>query len=308
MDRYGRTVRFFFLLPFLPNILWYLCLPLVPILSAGVYRLLGSKWGLIALGVPLGLAKFFPGWEAGGWIALFQWVVMGLFFVEAFSRFRSMEAAMGLCTLATLVLQTLLLTLLASKSGTSPWPLIEQTVESTITAAVTGYSQMGVLSAEQAARIQPTIPKLAAMITAITPGIMFSGNLVMNWWVLLALRRMFGALRSPKPGPDSLRNWRISLFWVWLTIGGGVLVMIPTGLLLWGIGVNILIVMGTVHFFQGMTVVSVFFREKGVPTAVRGLLYVLIATQIYFLFIVTAAGLFDLWIDFRNRWTPKNSD
>jgi uncharacterized protein YybS (DUF2232 family) len=54
-----------------------------------------------------------------------------------------------------------------------------------------------------------------------------------------------------------------------------------------------------IYFFQGIAIVSFYFEKKRFPKILRGILYGLIALQQLVLLLVIAAGLFDVWIDFR---------
>jgi uncharacterized protein YybS (DUF2232 family) len=65
------------------------------------------------------------------------------------------------------------------------------------------------------------------------------------------------------------------------------------------LGINGLIVMMMVYFFQGIAVVSFYFEKKQFPKILRILLYGLIAIQQPLLLVVVALGFFDIWIDFR---------
>ena len=85
---------------------------------------------------------------------------------------------------------------------------------------------------------------------------------------------------------------------VWVFIGCAMALMIPAGPVKM-IGINCLIVLMLVYFFQGIAVVSFFFQQKNAPMALKGFCYFLIAVQVYVLILVIGLGFFDNWIDFR---------
>jgi uncharacterized protein YybS (DUF2232 family) len=54
-----------------------------------------------------------------------------------------------------------------------------------------------------------------------------------------------------------------------------------------------------IYFFQGIAVVSFYFKKKQFPKALRAILYGLMAMQQLLLLVVVAMGFFDMWFDFR---------
>jgi uncharacterized protein YybS (DUF2232 family) len=86
-----------------------------------------------------------------------------------------------------------------------------------------------------------------------------------------------------------------------MTILGGIALLLP-GEVLPIVGVNVLMVMGSVHFLQGIAVVSCLFHRRRIPPFFRGAVYAMIFLQQFLLLGVVAIGLFDLWFDFRKRW------
>jgi len=60
-----------------------------------------------------------------------------------------------------------------------------------------------------------------------------------------------------------------------------------------------LIVICAVYMFAGLAIVSYFLKKSPFPAGFRYLIYFLIFAQQIVTLLVTAVGLFDLWIDFR---------
>jgi uncharacterized protein YybS (DUF2232 family) len=54
-----------------------------------------------------------------------------------------------------------------------------------------------------------------------------------------------------------------------------------------------------IYFFQGIAIVSFYFKKKRFPKILQGVLYGMIALQQLVLLLVIVAGFFDMWIDFR---------
>ena len=94
---------------------------------------------------------------------------------------------------------------------------------------------------------------------------------------------------------------------VWVAIVSGILLLVPSkGLKL--LGVNGLIIMVMIYFFQGIAIVSYYFDKKKFPKILRGILYGLIVIQQFVLLLVVAAGFFDLWADFRRLKKGADKD
>lgn len=299
----GRVDRFFFLF-----FLWTpipfraLILPFLPVLCAGLYRFLGPRLGLLALALPVGAILLLVD-DGGEWMWLLQWVAIGPIFVEAFSRSRTLEQAMGGALLVTLALQGLLLTVRSLEVGVAPWTLLAQGMEAAIQGSIPLYGAMG-MDPQSIARLQANVPALAKAMTAMVPGMVVAMDLFLYWWTLLVYRRFSNLWGDMGPGREALCTWGMPYPWVWVTIMGGILILLPASLLKWT-GANLLIVMGTLHFFQGIGIIADFFQVRGFSAFVRGIFYAMIFFQQFLMLGVMVLGLFDIWLDFRGRWRSR---
>ncbi|MBV8774070.1 MAG: DUF2232 domain-containing protein [Deltaproteobacteria bacterium] len=61
-----------------------------------------------------------------------------------------------------------------------------------------------------------------------------------------------------------------------------------------------------VYFCQGLAIMAFYFRQLKMPAVARGLIYFVTLAQPILMAIVGAAGIFDLWVDFR-RLKPPNA-
>jgi uncharacterized protein YybS (DUF2232 family) len=102
-----------------------------------------------------------------------------------------------------------------------------------------------------------------------------------------------------------LRDWKSPDWFIAFFILAGLLSLFQQKLLE-TIGLNLLIIVGQVYFFQGLAIISVFMHERQWPGLIRWPIYILILIQIYIMIIVAGFGLFDTWFNFRKRIrTPK---
>ena len=243
---------------------------------------------------------------SSGWIWVIQWVAMGPIFVVAMNRVRTLDRALAIALLTTLGLQIFLLLIRSVSGGISPWTLVERSIEASIQRAFVVYGEMGLVPEEMTIS-EGSISNLSRAIALIVPGSIIAVDTLLYWWTLLVQRWVMGLSGIQGPGPKVLRTWGLPYPWVWVTIMGGVLTVLPVGGLGW-IGVNLLIVMGTLHFLQGIGVLSTFFHNRDVPAFIRGIFYFLVCFQQVVLLGVIILGMFDIWFDFRKRWAPKSTD
>lgn len=280
-----------------------LIFPFLPVLGATVYRHLGRLWAIAALGLPLLIMHLALEGMAGSALWLGQWVALGPILVETLARPWDLNRAMAAALLATLGLQGSLLGFWAMEEGAAPWTLLAQNMEAAFQQALGLYGQ-GAMTAEEMTRMRAGASRLAQVAVVVVPGVFVSMDLLLHWWSLLVCRRFPALWGGVAPGPERLDEWGIPYPWVWVTILGGVLVLLPVEIL-GAVGINLLIAMGSAHLLQGIAVVASVFRQRRVPPFFRGLVYAAVFLQQVFLLAVVAIGLFDVWFDFRKRWgTP----
>jgi len=65
------------------------------------------------------------------------------------------------------------------------------------------------------------------------------------------------------------------------------------------VGLNVLMVMGTIYLLQGFSILAFYFERWNLPRALRAFLYALLFVQQYLALGAVLLGLFDVWADFR---------
>jgi hypothetical protein len=109
------------------------------------------------------------------------------------------------------------------------------------------------------------------------------------------------------PGKHQLREWRCPEWMVGLFILAGVLSLLqyqPANLF----GLNLLIVVIQVYFFQGLAIVASAMIQYDWSRFIRYVIYILILTQIYIMIGVAGLGLFDTWFNFRKMIRTSEGD
>jgi uncharacterized protein YybS (DUF2232 family) len=113
----------------------------------------------------------------------------------------------------------------------------------------------------------------------------------------------FHRLGLDVPNYGELDHWKAPEILVWVAIASGVLLLVP-GFTAKILGLNGLLVLMIIYFFQGIAIVAFFFRKKRIPKAARLILYSLIFIQQLVMLAVIGAGFFDTWFNFRRIGKP----
>jgi len=151
---------------------------------------------------------------------------------------------------------------------------------------------------EQLAGLAETLPRL---IRAIFPALLVINQLFTN--VLnYVLARYYCARGRPPVWLDgeALTCWRASEYVVWVFLAGGAALLLPFASLS-TIGLNVFLLTLAVYLLQGVAIVVFWGRRVPFPPGTRWLLVLMafIVTGPLGVVLCIAAGLFDLWVDFR---------
>ena len=236
----------------------------------------------------------------GGSLDLFVFLallVLGFVLGESFERNYSLEKTM-LVACGALTLGSLLALLFYSHSaGIGIADLISAYVHQNMVLYEEALGQIGA-APETRQALTASIELVESGMLRALPGIAVSGILFTAWVTLLLARPVLRRTDLPCPNFGSLTHWRTPEMFVWILIGCGLLVLMPVGGLKL-IGLNGLLVMLQVYFFQGIAIVSFFFEKKRVPLLARWILYPLLTLQVFLLVLVIGLGIFDMWLNVR---------
>jgi len=159
------------------------------------------------------------------------------------------------------------------------------------------YQSMG-MSQENVQLISQSLDKIQHVLVTIIPALVSTSTLFVTWISILLAKPVLisRSLHYPDFGPLNL--WMAPDYLVWVVIGCGLAVFLPIPVIK-VIGLNGLLILMTVYFFQGIAIVSYYFNKKRFPKILRIFLYTLMALQQLILLAVIGLGFFDLWINFR---------
>lgn len=150
-----------------------------------------------------------------------------------------------------------------------------------------------------------SLENIQYILVRILPALIVASTLFVAWASLLIAKPILNSRALFYPDFGVLNRWKAPDSFVWMIIGCGLILLFPDrGVKM--LGLNGLIVMMTIYFFQGIAIISFYFEKKRLPRFLRIVLYAVVAMQQVILLIVIGLGFFDMWLNFR-KLEMKNS-
>ena len=267
-----------------------------------VYRLkLGRTKGAAVPAVSFVVMTMLSG---GGSLDLFLFLallMLGFVLGESFERNYSLEKTMAIACGSLTLAGLIVLLFYSHMAGVGIPDLVSSYVSKNLALSQAAFNKMNVTEETKQA-LSSSIELIKYMAVRLLPGITVSGILFMAWVTLLLARPVFHRIGLPYPAFGQLIRWRAPEILVWGVIGCGAFLLVPVnGLKL--IGINGLMILLQVYFFQGIAIISYFFEKKRIPVIVRWCLYILMTLQLFFVILVIGLGLFDTWLNLRKLGT-----
>ena len=180
-----------------------------------------------------------------------------------------------------------------------------KSIDNSLEAAYTAYSQSPEISADIQYELQSLFTRIRSLIPQIFPGILIV-SVISTIFINMTLSNAL-LIRNNCPSWPHFTNWKLPDQLIWVTILGGVLQFIAvTGLK--ALGLNLLLVFGALYFIQGLAVMTTFFGKWSVPKLVRILIIFFLVIQAYGFLLVALLGVADTWGDFRKPKEPPKPE
>lgn len=270
-----------------------------PVVSLFYLVKLGWGYGLVILGLTSIFCIFLWPLFTGGsvYYPLIEIFTLGPilfgFLRKGFSATKTVAYATGLL----LLLLCTLLIFWSIKTGHNPYQAVVSTIHQELESSLQFYQRLNLSEATLQA-MKEALNDMKSVVARFWPGLAAAsllGFVWMNVWLSDRLLCRYG-LQGFQFG--DLSRWSLPEPLVWLPVSAGGLVVLPY----FGprtVGINLLIFLSLVYFFQGLAIVSFYVKKYGLSRLMRLLLYSLICIQTYMIIIVAMVGLFDVWADFR---------
>ena len=236
-------------------------------------------------------------------IYLLQCGILTLAVPHFLSRGWGGARAIAVSVALNLLLIVLFAVVFATSQGVDLHGQVLKGISSSITQTAAVYEKSG-LTGEELQSFKSAMEQAGALIGRIYPALLvisLSTIAGLNLWLLAQL-----AMRLPKRlALGEFTRFKLPEHLIWVVIAAGFSLLLPQREAS-GVALNVLIVILSLYFMQGLAVISWFFNRFAVPGLVRAVFYVLLTLQPYLAVMVAALGIFDLWGDFRAPRQPKN--
>jgi uncharacterized protein YybS (DUF2232 family) len=233
----------------------------------------------------------------------FELVFCGFILYELFILRLSVEKTVVLTSAVTLAVGLFIVLVYSSTTAAGLGQLVSDYVRRNLEASLRLYVNMGV-PADTIRPIEDALDGIQYVLVRIVPALSVSAGLFLSWTSLLLARPLLRRYRLYCPDFGRLNLWKAPEALVWSVIGCGLMLMIPEHTVKL-FGINGLLILMTVYFFQGIAIISFYFEKKHFPRLLRIVLYSLIALQQIVLLIVVGLGFFDMWLNFRKLGVPN---
>jgi len=164
------------------------------------------------------------------------------------------------------------------------------------------YAAMGL--ADMAATVTAMSDKFVHALVRLLPGIGVATSVVQAAFCYGIVRAAF--IRRPGPIPlpvqNSLASWHAPDTWVWGLIASLTLLVVPDEIA-WYVGWNLTILFAILYLAQGIALLDFYLRKTHMRPFVRGVIHTLILALPSIVFVI-AAGIVDIWADFRKVRGP----
>jgi uncharacterized protein YybS (DUF2232 family) len=222
---------------------------------------------------------------------------LGLILSEILRKNYSIEKTVFHSTVALLTLGFAVLIYYNVKTGRTPWGLIEFYISESIQENIRLYSQLDI-SSEQVNLIKENADRIREGIISLFPALVLISTSFIVWLNILAGKVIFQRRGLWYPDFGNLACWKVADWMIWFLILSGGLFLVTAGMIKI-VALNLLIVFLFIYMFQGLAIISFFFKKKNVPEFIRIICYFLIFGQQFLLLLVVGLGLFDIWLNFR---------
>ncbi|MDY0221235.1 MAG: YybS family protein [Desulfobacterium sp.] len=227
----------------------------------------------------------------------------GFFLGESIEMHVSIERTALFTCAASMGTCFLLFFLYTLTTGQNMIQLISGYVSANLEMTLGLYSEMGIPqeSIDLVARSMDTIQYV---MVRIIPALFFVMTMMVVWVNTLFIKKILINKGLHLPQLDNLNQWRAPEKLVWPVIFFILLLLVPIPTnVLKILGLNCILAVMPIYFFQGIAVVSFVLEKRSFPRLLRFFIYSIIAIQQIFLFVVVGLGFFDTWIDFRKLGT-----
>lgn len=244
----------------------------------------------------IGLIAYLVGYSQITLLAL-EFSLVGIGLAELFRRRLSLGNTIFLATLFMLFIGLGMLVMMGLSRDMGPIEMVLSYLGSQLHAAIQTYEDAGP-GHVNAVELNAYAKAFMATLSQIYPSLMIVGTGFALWLNVVIARPLFKIGKLEYPEFISMDRWQAPDHLVWGLIVSGFALFLPSQSIQF-LAINALIVILAIYLFHGLSIIVFFLNKYRVPSWIRLGIYFLIIVQQLFLAVLTFAGLFDQWIDFR---------
>jgi uncharacterized protein YybS (DUF2232 family) len=272
---------------------------LSPLLFLSYAMKLGRQRGLILAGLSVMAVAAVSGVTGHRQTIVFciEFSVLGIVLSELFKRKLTLSVTITVALAAMAFFGLLMLFGLGAAQGLGPSEMISALIKEQLQATVQLYQGMDV-PVESNGEGDGFAEVFIATITRIYPSLMVIGMGLVVWFNVMLAKPLFKKVGLDYPDFQPADHWQAPEKLIWALIGAGFGSLLASGILQI-VAVNLLLIVATVYFFQGLSISIFYLNKYRIPMLLRAAFYVLIVLQQFFMLLLALLGVFDQWLDFR---------
>ncbi len=234
-------------------------------------------------------------------VLLFSLSLMPAGFVVARSlnRQRSIHNALGVGSITLGITWLAAGFLIGAANQVNLYQEILHQIDAGLLSANETYSKSPDVPLETQVELQAAFTRIREVTPKVFPGVLATITFSTVWLNILLANWLLKRAGSSAWGDVS--QWRLPEPLVWVFIGAGSMLFLPGALNT--LGLNLMIVMGTLYFMQGFAVLNSLCLRWSVPNTIRIMILFLLVIQAYGFILLAILGLADIWVNFRRPKT-----
>ena len=285
-------------------VLGFFCTFLVPLPTFFYRSKFGRKIGIAVPGFTIIAMIIILGGFAFDVFFFIELLLIGFVLSELIELKLSIEKTFIYACIVVLSSSILVVLFYSNITGIQIGSLVSAYIVKNLELTLELYKNIG-MPEENIHMISSSMESFQYVLIRIIPALAIASTLFIIWTSLMLAKPLLKTRNLFYPDFGQLNLWKTPEYLVWIAIACGILLLIPDKAVRL-MGINGIIILMTIYFFQGMAIVSFYFAKKQFPRLLRFFLYSLIAIWQVILLIVVILGFFDIWFNFRKVEIKKS--
>jgi len=270
----------------------------LPVMDFSIRRPAWFARAAVAVAIAAGLITLTAGWPAGAayFVTFGVASILLSWLLERQVRFELVV----LISTAAMLLAGGLVALIATGSPAALVDTLRNALSAGMMHGEQFYRTLGMengLSPEAQANVLNITVRISPALVALSAAFAVLINMMVFW-------RWFNRERLGYRLFGDLARWSTPEWLIWILLATGFALFVPMPAVR-TVALDIFIFVAAIYFCQGLAIMRFYFKMLAMPSLARGLIYLVTGIQPILTALVCAAGVFDMWIDFRRLKPPS---